>query len=52
MVGGCHNGQFDVTMMNIIRGIRDEGLHYFGAEPETLVNFGIMNGFPTVGLGG
>jgi len=37
VVGGCHNGQFDATMMNIIRGIRDVGLHYFGAEPG---NFG------------
>ena len=37
VVGGCHNGQFDVTMMNIIRGIRDEGLHYFSTEPG---NFG------------
>jgi len=32
VVGGCHNGQFDVTMLNIIHGIREEGLHYFSTE--------------------
>jgi hypothetical protein len=29
IVGGCHNGQFDVTMWNILLGIREEGLKYF-----------------------
>ncbi len=33
IVGGCHNGRFDVTMMNIIHGIRDDGLHYFSTQP-------------------
>jgi hypothetical protein len=33
IVGGCHNGQFDVTMMNIIQGIREEGLKYFSSKP-------------------
>jgi len=33
VVGGCHNGQFDVTMSNIIRGILKEGLFgYFSRE--------------------
>jgi len=32
VVGGCHNGQFDVTLMNIILGIMDDGLHYFSKE--------------------
>ncbi|MFO8078640.1 MAG: C25 family cysteine peptidase [Thermoplasmatota archaeon] len=32
VVGGCHNGQFDVTMMNIILGIMEDGLHYFSKE--------------------
>ena len=29
IVGGCHNAQFDVTMRNIILGIRQEGFKYF-----------------------
>jgi len=34
IVGGCHNGQFDVTMSNIIKGIRTDGfLGYFSSEP-------------------
>jgi hypothetical protein len=33
VVGGCHNGQFDVSMMNIIKGIKEDGLHYFSAKP-------------------
>ena len=37
IVGGCHNGQFDVTMMNIIKGIIEDGLGYFSMKPG---NFG------------
>ncbi len=29
VVGGCHNAQFDVTMWNILLGIREEGFKYF-----------------------
>lgn len=29
MVGGCHNSQYDVTPLNIIKGILEEGLKYF-----------------------
>jgi hypothetical protein len=33
IVGGCHNGQFDVTLMNIIQGIKENGLKYFSSRP-------------------
>ncbi|HEC81012.1 MAG TPA: hypothetical protein ENI42_01110, partial [Thermoplasmatales archaeon] len=33
VVGGCHNAQFDVTLLNILRGLRDEGLSYFRVKP-------------------
>jgi len=34
IVGGCHNGQFDVTMRNILKGICEEGfLGYFSSKP-------------------
>lgn len=33
IVGGCHNGQFDVTMMNIVQGVRENGLKYFSSRP-------------------
>jgi len=32
VVGGCHNAQFDVTMSNIIKGIQEDGLHYFSPK--------------------
>ena len=37
VVGGCHNGQFNVSLMNIILGLKKEGLHYFSSKPG---NFG------------
>jgi hypothetical protein len=33
VVGGCHNGRFDVSLMNIIEGIKEDGLHYFSRTP-------------------
>ena len=33
VVGGCHNGQFNVCLMNILKGILEEGLNYFGMSP-------------------
>ena len=33
VVGGCHNGQFNVSLMNILKGILEEGLNYFGRSP-------------------
>jgi hypothetical protein len=32
VVGGCHNGQFDTTMSNILRGVLEDGLHYFSSK--------------------
>lgn len=29
VVGGCHNSEFDVTPLNFIRGLLDEGLKFF-----------------------
>jgi hypothetical protein len=29
VVGGCHNSQFNVTLLNIIKDFRKEGLKYF-----------------------
>jgi hypothetical protein len=34
VVGGCHNGEFDVSLFNIISGIKEYGLkEYFFEEP-------------------
>jgi len=33
IVGGCHNGQFDVSMMNIIEGIIEHGLREYFLQP-------------------
>ncbi|MEA2054548.1 MAG: C25 family cysteine peptidase, partial [Candidatus Thermoplasmatota archaeon] len=29
IVGGCHNNQFNTSLANIIKGILEDGLHYF-----------------------
>jgi len=39
VVGGCHNGQFDVTMWNIIKGILTDGLRYFSTNPSNFGDF-------------
>ena len=33
VVGACHNGQFNVCLMNILKGILEEGLNYFSMSP-------------------
>jgi len=34
VIGGCHNGQFNVSILNILKGIIEEGLSgYFSTEP-------------------
>lgn len=38
VVGGCHNSQFDVTNLNFIKGIKEEGLKYF--SPDITLNTG------------
>jgi hypothetical protein len=39
IVGGCHNGQFDVTMWNIIKGILEDGLRYFSLKSGNVGEF-------------
>ena len=39
VVGGCHNGQFDVTMWNILLGIKEYGLKYFSIKPGNIGRF-------------
>ena len=34
IVGGCHNGQFDVSMWNIVKGFLKDGFRYFRLKPE------------------
>ena len=33
VIGGCHNGQFNVSILNILKGILEDGLQYFSREP-------------------
>lgn len=33
IVGGCHNAQFDVSLLNLLKGLREEGLSYFRVKP-------------------
>ncbi len=46
MVGGCHNSQFDVTPMNIIRGLLEEGFHYFSSDPNDFGSYWTSNWVP------
>jgi len=46
MVGGCHNSQFDVTPMNIIKGLLTEKLNYFSSDPQDLGSFWTSNWVP------
>jgi hypothetical protein len=39
VVGGCHNNEFDVTRWNIIKGLREEGFHYFSMNPNSYGEF-------------
>jgi hypothetical protein len=39
VVGGCHNNEFDVTPNNIIKGLKEEGLHYFSPNAESYGSF-------------
>ena len=32
VVGGCHNGQFEVTILNILKGMLEERFNYFKAR--------------------
>lgn len=46
MVGGCHNSQFDVTPLNIIKGLLEEGLAYFSSDPEDFGSYWTSNWVP------
>jgi len=46
MVGGCHNSEFDVTPMNIIKGLLEEGFHYFSSEPGNFGSYWMSNWVP------
>lgn len=40
VVGGCHNGQFDVSFGKLIEGIKEEGLFsYFSTKPGNIGRF-------------
>ena len=46
MVGGCHNSEFDVTPLNIIKGLLEEGFHYFSSDPEDFGSYWTKNWVP------
>ncbi len=46
VVSGCHNSQFDVTLKNIILGIREDGLHYFSTGREGMGKFWLSEWVP------
>ena len=33
VVGGCHNAQFNVSLLNILKGFLTDGMQYFSSEP-------------------
>lgn len=46
MVGGCHNSEFDVTPLNIIKGLLEERLHYFSTDPNDFGSYWTSNWVP------
>ncbi len=43
MVGGCHNSEYDVTPLNLIKGILNEGLGYFLYDSEGFGSYYLYN---------
>ncbi len=39
VIGGCHNSQFDVSLLNILFGLREEGLKYFDEDEGSFFNY-------------
>ena len=37
--GGCHNGEFNTSILNILRGFLQDGLHYFSWNSTSLGKF-------------
>jgi hypothetical protein len=46
MVGGCHNSEIDVTPLNIIKGILEEGLGYFKYSEDGFGSYWLTNWVP------
>ncbi len=46
VVGGCHNGEFDVSLSMFIKGFLKEGLHYFSTKPGSMGGFWYMEWVP------
>ena len=46
IVGGCHNSEINVRMLNILKGVLKEGLHYFSGNPENFGSFWLYNWVP------
>lgn len=45
-VVGCHNSQFDVTPLNLLEGIKNQGLNYFSLKDRFADNFWSINWIP------
>jgi hypothetical protein len=46
LVGGCHNSEINVRLLNILKGFLKEGLHYFSGNPENFGSFWLYNWVP------
>ncbi len=46
MVGGCHNSEIDVTPLNIIKGLLEEGLGYFLYSEDGFGSYWLTNWIP------
>jgi len=43
MVGGCHNSEYDVTPLNLLKGILNEGIGYFLYDSEGFGSYYLYN---------
>jgi hypothetical protein len=46
IVGGCHNAQFNTSLMNIIKGVLENGLNYFQYKKSPVGEFWYLEWIP------
>ncbi|MCK4826266.1 peptidase C25, partial [bacterium] len=46
IIGGCHTHKFDVTILDVLHGIKEDGLHYFSADEDDFGSFWLFEWVP------
>jgi hypothetical protein len=46
VIGGCHTHKFDVTILDVLHGVKEDGLHYFSADEDDSGSFWLFEWVP------